>query len=117
MDFLLKTKLCSRLQLIPDVRLSTTSIAITELNKLIILEGFSPKHNCDRQLIQLALEKGDQIPDAVTRSAVTPATLHLLEPINATFLSSKAASWPVNIVNSRFRVDCKMQEEVYYLPI
>lgn len=57
------------------------------------------------------------IPNPITCSTVTPATLHLLEPVNAAFFSSKAASWSVNIIYFRFRIDSKMQKEIYYFPI
>lgn len=56
-------------------------------------------------------------PDAVARSAVAPATLHLLEPVNAAFFSSKATPWSVNIIYFRFGIDSKVQKEIYYFPI
>lgn len=57
------------------------------------------------------------IPNPITCSTVAPATLHLLEPVNAAFFSSKATSWSVNIIYFRFRIDSKMQKEIYYFPI
>lgn len=56
-------------------------------------------------------------PDAVARPAVAPATLHLLEPVNAAFFSSKATPWSVNIIYFRFGIDSKVQKEIYYFPI
>lgn len=57
------------------------------------------------------------LPNPVTCSTVAPATLHLLEPINAAFFSSKATPWSVNIIYFRFRIDSKVQKEIYYFPI
>lgn len=57
------------------------------------------------------------VPNPIACSTVAPATLHLLEPVNAAFFSSKATSWSVNIIYFRFRVDSKVQKEIYHFPI
>lgn len=57
------------------------------------------------------------LPDPVACSTVAPAALHLLEPVNAAFLSSKATPWSVNIIYFRFRIDSKVQKEIYHFPI
>lgn len=72
---------------------------------------FLPTHFC------LSFRVSEAPPDPVARSAVAPATLHLLEPVNAAFFSSKATPWSVNIIYFRFGIDSKVQKEIYYFPI
>lgn len=47
-------------------------------------------------------------PDPVAGPAVPPSTLDLLEPINAALLSPEAAARPVDVVDPRFGVYCKV---------
>lgn len=56
-------------------------------------------------------------PDPITRPTVTPAALYLLEPIDTALLSSEAASRPVNVLDTGFRIDGKMKKEVYHFTI
>lgn len=56
-------------------------------------------------------------PDAVTRAAVAPATLHLLEAVDAALLAAEAAARPVDEVHSRLRVHGEVQEEADHLPV
>jgi hypothetical protein len=41
----------------------------------------------------------------------------LLESVDAALLSSEAASWPINVLYSGFRIDGKMKKEVYHFTV
>lgn len=47
-------------------------------------------------------------PDSVTRTAVPPSTLNLLESINTALLPPEAATRSVNVVDPWFGVYCKV---------
>lgn len=57
------------------------------------------------------------LPDAIACPTVTPAALYLLESVDAALLSSEAASWPINVLYSGFRIDGKMKKEVYHFTV
>lgn len=56
-------------------------------------------------------------PDAVTRAAVAPAALHLLEAVDAALLAAEAAARPVNEVHPGLGIDGEVQEEADHLPV
>lgn len=70
--------------------------------------------NIQRREPALVVKK---LPDAVACATVTPAALHLLEPVDAALFPPQAASGPIDIFNSWFRVDSKMKKEIYHLTI
>ena len=80
-----------------------------------------PGYEQDSQRLTTALPTPEtpiwQIPDPVTRATVAPPALYLLEPIDATLLSSEAASRSINVFNTGFRIDSEMKKEIDYLPI